>query len=165
MVKKYLNDIVFWHSTQIVMKANLETKFLDVFGGHPCNLQPHTLRFFPGGVTAVWGCWPGQREKFSIYVMNPSHKDTCWLGVIRGSCLLVLYQQHCKAALRREGGTGPSAKYFTDMKAIHSHTSTQNPQRPHQCNSYHKMRDRCSPPLIWDYEVPTFFQMHLLLTL
>lgn len=98
-----------------------------------------TYHIFPGCVTAVWGCWPGQREKFSIHVMNPSHKDTCWFGAIRGSCLPVLYQQHCKAALRREGGTGPTAKYFTDMKAIHSHTSTQNPQRPH----------------VWDYEVPT----------
>lgn len=41
MVKKYLNKIVFWHSTQIAMKANLENKVLDVFRGHPCNLQPH----------------------------------------------------------------------------------------------------------------------------
>lgn len=38
--------------------------------------------FLPGGVTAVW---PGQQVKFSINVMNPSYKDTCWLRVIRGS--------------------------------------------------------------------------------
>lgn len=34
-------------------------------------------------------CWPSRQVKFSIHVMKPSHKDTCLLEVIRGSCLLI----------------------------------------------------------------------------
>lgn len=50
MVKKYLNDIVFWHSTQIVMKANLENKVFGCFRRSSMQFTTTYLTFLP------WRC-------------------------------------------------------------------------------------------------------------
>ena len=100
--KRHLNDIL-WNETQRYQRSSLL-----------CTNTSWKLLLMVLPQCEV--NWTGQQVKIIIYVMNPSHKDTCWLWAIRGSCFLLLYQQHfCKVALRQKGGTRPFAKYFTDM--------------------------------------------------